>query len=107
MYLVLVEKSGAEDGLSSIEIMFYNSFLSLPFLLFLIIVTGEFPNSLTVLFAKVRFLPPPHTLVTSLGCVGKQELKQLMCIARATNIATANQFLMLEIVSCNYIKMNW
>lgn len=57
MYLVLVEKSGAEDGLSSIEIMFYNSFLSLPFLLFLIIATGEFPNSLTILFAKVRFLP--------------------------------------------------
>jgi len=52
MYLVLVEKSGAEDGLSSIEIMFYNSFLSLPFLLFLIIATGEFPNSLTILFAK-------------------------------------------------------
>ncbi|KAL6985110.1 UDP-galactose/UDP-glucose transporter 7 [Sarracenia purpurea var. burkii] len=52
MYLVLVEKSGAEDGLSSIEIMFYNSFLSLPFLLFLIIATGEFPNSLSLLFAK-------------------------------------------------------
>lgn len=55
MYLVLVEKSGAEDGLSSIEIMFYNSFLSLPFLLFLIIATGEFPNSLSLLFAKVSF----------------------------------------------------
>lgn len=52
MYLVLVEKSGAEDGLSSIEIMFYNSFLSLPFLLSLIIITGEFPNSVSVLFAK-------------------------------------------------------
>ncbi|XP_038886646.1 UDP-galactose/UDP-glucose transporter 7 [Benincasa hispida] len=52
MYLVLVEKSGAEDGLSSIEIMFYNSFLSLPFLLFLILATGEFPNSLSLLFAK-------------------------------------------------------
>ncbi|XP_057511153.1 UDP-galactose/UDP-glucose transporter 7 [Actinidia eriantha] len=52
MYLVLVEKSGAEDGLSSIEIMFYNSFLSLPFLIFLIIATGEFPNSLLLLFAK-------------------------------------------------------
>ncbi|KAF3944552.1 hypothetical protein ACB098_10G096500 [Castanea mollissima] len=52
MYLVLVEKSGAEDGLSSIEIMFYNSFLSLPFLLFVIIATGEFPNSLALLFAK-------------------------------------------------------
>ncbi|XP_027354330.1 UDP-galactose/UDP-glucose transporter 7 [Abrus precatorius] len=52
MYLVLVEKSGAEDGLSSVEIMFYNSFLSLPFLMFLIIATGEFPYSLSVLFAK-------------------------------------------------------
>lgn len=55
MYLVLVEKSGAEDGLTSIEIMFYNSFLSLPFLLFLIIATGEFPDSLSLLFAKVSF----------------------------------------------------
>ncbi|KAJ4824368.1 hypothetical protein Tsubulata_038223 [Turnera subulata] len=56
MYLVLVEKSGAEDGLSSIEIMFYNSFLSLPFLGFLIIITGEFPNSLSLLFAKSNSL---------------------------------------------------
>ncbi|GAB4833085.1 UDP-galactose/UDP-glucose transporter 7 [Ancistrocladus abbreviatus] len=52
MYLVLVEKSGAEDGLSSVEIMFYNSFLSLPFLLFLIVATKEFPNSLSMLLAK-------------------------------------------------------
>ncbi|CAI0438660.1 unnamed protein product [Linum tenue] len=52
MYLVLVEKSGAEDGLSSVEIMFYNSFLSLPFLIFLIIVTREFPDSLVLLIAK-------------------------------------------------------
>nr|AFK44717.1 unknown [Lotus japonicus] len=52
MYLVLVEKSGAENGLSSVEIMFYNSFLSLPFLMFLIVATGEFPNSLSILFAK-------------------------------------------------------
>lgn len=56
MYLVLVEKSGAEDGLSSVEIMFYNSFLSLPFLLLLIISTGEFPNSLSLLFAKINSL---------------------------------------------------
>lgn len=54
MYLVLVERSGAEDGLSSVEIMFYNSILSVPFLLFLIIATGEFPDSLSILFAKVR-----------------------------------------------------
>lgn len=54
MYLVLVEKSGAEDGLSSVEIMYYNSFLSLPVLMFLIVATGEFPNSLLLLIAKVR-----------------------------------------------------
>lgn len=53
MYLVLVEKSGAEDGLSCVEIMFYNSFLSLPFFMFLIIATGEFPSSLALLVAKV------------------------------------------------------
>ncbi|KAL3498251.1 hypothetical protein ACH5RR_040983 [Cinchona calisaya] len=52
MYLVLVERSGAEDGLSSIEILLYNSLLSLPFLLFLIIATGEFPSSLSLIFAK-------------------------------------------------------
>jgi len=53
MYLVLVEKSGAEDKLSSVELMFYNSLLSLPCLFFLIIATGEFPYSLSLLFAKV------------------------------------------------------
>jgi solute carrier family 35 protein len=53
MYLILVEKSGAEDGLSSVDLMFYNSILSLPFLFFVIIATGEFPHSLTVLSAKV------------------------------------------------------
>ncbi|XP_062024910.1 UDP-galactose/UDP-glucose transporter 7 isoform X2 [Rosa rugosa] len=60
MYLVLVEKSGAEDGLSSVEIMFYNSFLSLPFLLFLIIATGEFPNSFSLLLVKSKSI---HFLV--------------------------------------------
>ena len=58
MYLVLVEKSGAEDGLSSADLMFYNSILSLPFLFFLIIATGEFPHSLAVLSAKVSMLHP-------------------------------------------------
>lgn len=53
MYLILVEKSGAEDGLSSVELMFYNSVLSLPFLFFIIIATGEFPYSLSVLSEKV------------------------------------------------------
>lgn len=54
MYLVLVEKSGAEDGLSSVEIIFYNSFLSLPFLLLIVVATREIPDSLSLLFAKVR-----------------------------------------------------
>lgn len=66
MYLVLVEKSGAEDGLSSIEIMFYNSVLSFPFLLFLIITTGEFPDSLAILFAKSTSLSFLVVLLLSL-----------------------------------------
>ncbi|XP_039055083.1 LOW QUALITY PROTEIN: UDP-galactose/UDP-glucose transporter 7-like [Hibiscus syriacus] len=66
MYLVLVEKSGAEEGLSSIEIMFYNSFLSLPFLLFLIIATGEFPNSLALLLAKSNSFSFLFILILSL-----------------------------------------
>ncbi|XP_074280405.1 UDP-galactose/UDP-glucose transporter 7 isoform X2 [Silene latifolia] len=66
MYLVLVEKSGAEDGLSSVEIMFYNSFLSLPFLLFLVIATREVPESLSLLFAKSSSLSFMAILVASL-----------------------------------------
>lgn len=66
MYLVLVEKSGAEDGLSSVEIMFYNSILSLPFLMFLIIATGEFPTSLSLLFAKSTSISFFTILVISL-----------------------------------------
>ncbi|MED6208466.1 UDP-galactose/UDP-glucose transporter 7 [Stylosanthes scabra] len=66
MYLVLVERSGAEDGLTSVEIMFYNSFLSLPFLMFLIIATGEFPISLSILLAKSYSFPFLVILVLSL-----------------------------------------
>ncbi|CAA2955467.1 UDP-sugar transporter DDB_G0278631 [Olea europaea subsp. europaea] len=66
MYLVLVERSGAEDGLSSVEIMFYNSILSVPFLLFLIIATGEFPDSLSILFAKSTSLSFLVILILSL-----------------------------------------
>ncbi|KNA14500.1 hypothetical protein SOVF_107040 [Spinacia oleracea] len=66
MYLVLVEKSGAEDGLSSVEIMFYNSFLSIPVLLFLIVATKEFPDSLSLLFAKSSSLSFLVILTTSL-----------------------------------------
>nr|DAD27610.1 TPA_asm: hypothetical protein HUJ06_029078 [Nelumbo nucifera] len=66
MYLVLVEKSGAEDGLSSVELMFYNGFLSFPFLFFLIIATGEFPNSLSLLFAKANSFSFLAMLILSL-----------------------------------------
>lgn len=65
MYLVLVERSGAEEGLSSVEIMFYNSVLSLPFLMFLIIATGEFPNSISILFAKVAIKPYQYIYVVT------------------------------------------
>ncbi|THG01480.1 hypothetical protein TEA_010310 [Camellia sinensis var. sinensis] len=93
MYLVLVEKSGAEDGLSSVEIMFYNSFLSLPFLVFLIIATGEFPDSLSLLFAKaqtflVRTIPPkevPH-IYTATCCFIGPSLTMSMILTEGSNI---------------------
>ncbi|KAF6135658.1 hypothetical protein GIB67_028229 [Kingdonia uniflora] len=66
MYLVLVEKSGAEDVLSSVKIMFYNSLLSLLVLLFLIIATGEFPNFVSILFDKASSLSFLVVLIISL-----------------------------------------
>lgn len=66
MYLILVEKSGADDGLSSMELMFYNSILSIPFLFFIIIATGEFPHSLLVLSEKTASLSFTVILIISL-----------------------------------------
>lgn len=40
-YLLMVEKSGLEDGLSSSELLLYNAALSLPMLLLLVLGTGE------------------------------------------------------------------
>ncbi|XP_078439382.1 UDP-N-acetylglucosamine (UAA) transporter family isoform X2 [Wolffia australiana] len=56
MYLLMVEKSGAKDGFSSIELMLYNSVLSLPFLLLLITATGEITLSLPLLFEMDKSL---------------------------------------------------
>uniref|UniRef100_A0ACD5ZKL7 Uncharacterized protein n=1 Tax=Avena sativa TaxID=4498 RepID=A0ACD5ZKL7_AVESA len=66
MYLILVEKSGADDGLSSMELMFYNSILSIPFLFFIIIATGEFPHSLVVLSEKTASVSFTVILLISL-----------------------------------------
>ncbi|XP_008779598.2 UDP-galactose/UDP-glucose transporter 7 [Phoenix dactylifera] len=66
MYLILVEKSGAEDGLSSVELMFYNGLISLPFLLFLIIATGEIPHSLSIVYDKASSLTFLIILILSL-----------------------------------------
>lgn len=51
-YLVLVEKSGAEDGLSSFELMLYNSILSLPFLIIIVALTGEASLSIPLLIKQ-------------------------------------------------------
>eukprot|EP00897_Mesotaenium_endlicherianum_P000744 jgi/Mesen1/10670/ME000009S10461 len=51
-YLVLVEISGAEGGLSSFELMLYNSVLSLPVLSGLVYLTGEAAESLPLLLAQ-------------------------------------------------------
>lgn len=54
VYLLLVERSGGEKGLSSTELMLYNAVLSLPFLVFVVLVTGEFKTALPLLLDKVR-----------------------------------------------------
>ncbi|GJP79786.1 hypothetical protein CLOP_g10004 [Closterium sp. NIES-67] len=51
-YLLLVEKSGAEQGMSSFELMFYNALLSLPFLGAILLCTNELPHSIPLLFTK-------------------------------------------------------
>ncbi|QDZ24235.1 sugar phosphate transporter [Chloropicon primus] len=40
-YLLVVEHTGAEKGVGSAELLLYNSVLSLPFLLLLVVLTGE------------------------------------------------------------------
>ncbi|CAM6099121.1 unnamed protein product [Calypogeia fissa] len=52
-YLILVERSGVDDGLSSTELMLYNSILSLPFLLLYIIGTGELAVAVPLLLKKM------------------------------------------------------
>ncbi|KAH7282732.1 hypothetical protein KP509_35G045400 [Ceratopteris richardii] len=53
-YLVLVERSALEDGLSSIELMLYNSILSLPFLLLLVFGIKELPFAGLLLLQKMQ-----------------------------------------------------
>ena len=52
-YLVLVEYSGAESGMTSSEIMLYNAVLSLPVLSVLIVATGEASVSFPTLIREV------------------------------------------------------
>lgn len=65
-YLVLVERSAADDGLSSIELMLYNSVLSLPFLFFLIIGTKEMPIAGFILLQKIKSISFLLLLIMSL-----------------------------------------
>ncbi|KAF5959899.1 hypothetical protein HYC85_001108 [Camellia sinensis] len=73
MYLVLVEKSGAEDGLSSVEIMFYNSFLSLPFL-------GEtyklfWPDQPVFVRMAARF----GATIVPFATIGEDDIAEVLC----------------------------
>ncbi|GAQ86442.1 hypothetical protein KFL_002890090 [Klebsormidium nitens] len=49
-YLLLVERSGGEKGMTSLELLLYNSILSLPVLVVLICVTGEVYDSVPAVF---------------------------------------------------------
>lgn len=49
-YLLLVERSGGEKGMTSLELLLYNSILSLPVLVLLIFATGEVYESVPAIF---------------------------------------------------------
>lgn len=53
-YLLLVERSGAEDGLSSTELMLYNAVLSLPFMVIFIFASNEYKIALPLLVNKME-----------------------------------------------------
>ena len=50
-YLLVVERTGAERGMSSIEIMVYNAMLSLPPLFLVVLATGELGSGMERLSA--------------------------------------------------------
>ncbi|KAJ7517073.1 hypothetical protein O6H91_21G010000 [Diphasiastrum complanatum] len=66
IYLVLVEKSGAEDGMSSTDLMFYNSILSFPFLMSLIVISGEAKVAVPLLLTQAKSINFFVTVVLSL-----------------------------------------
>lgn len=55
-HLLMVEQSGGEEGLSSSELMMYNAVLSMPVLMGLLVITGEFKQSIPMLIEKVRVI---------------------------------------------------
>lgn len=57
-YLIYVAKSGAERNLNSFGLLFYNSVLSLPFLLVIITLNGELTNSLQHRYLRVCIFKP-------------------------------------------------
>ncbi|KAL3683416.1 hypothetical protein R1sor_001438 [Riccia sorocarpa] len=65
-YLVLVERSGADGGLSSTELMLFNSVLSLPFLVAFILGTGELWISIPELTSKMVSLSFSFMVIMSL-----------------------------------------
>eukprot|EP00271_Cylindrocystis_brebissonii_P005046 TRINITY_DN16997_c0_g1_i1.p1 TRINITY_DN16997_c0_g1~~TRINITY_DN16997_c0_g1_i1.p1 ORF type:complete len:393 (+),score=71.88 TRINITY_DN16997_c0_g1_i1:881-2059(+) len=65
-HLVLVEKSGAEQGLSTTELLQYNAVLSLPFLSALLVFSGEAAVSFPELWVKCS-ASVPFTLMMLLS----------------------------------------
>eukprot|EP00241_Pyramimonas_parkeae_P006921 CAMPEP_0114230482 /NCGR_PEP_ID=MMETSP0058-20121206/3497_1 /TAXON_ID=36894 /ORGANISM="Pyramimonas parkeae, CCMP726" /LENGTH=339 /DNA_ID=CAMNT_0001341693 /DNA_START=131 /DNA_END=1151 /DNA_ORIENTATION=+ len=51
-YLVTVQKTGAEKGISSNDLLLYNAILSIPVLLLVVLLDGEFHPAMTKLYAR-------------------------------------------------------
>ena len=71
-YLIVVEQTGSERGIGSAELLLYNSVLSLPFLLVVMVLTGEIYDVREAYWAAVRenhVFPLLLLTCSSMGCL--------------------------------------
>ena len=71
-YLLLVEHTGAEKGVGSAELLLYNSVLSLPFLLALVVLNGEVYKAREAFWEATRDAPAFPVLLfacSGAGCL--------------------------------------
>ena len=81
-YLLLVEHSGAEKGVGSLELLVYNSVLSIPFLLLMLAFTGELwtaAGAFQRVWSAHPHFPALFMLCAAMGCLLNFSLVSARC----------------------------